>query len=224
MITKYVITVFFITILHTQFIFAQNDYKWCAEKKYIHNEKLTARFYPYDLSKNNPQFLGDWLKGDVYLENGHVVKNKLFRYNALSDQLVWLRQKDYLTAIVAKENVAAFILYPANKPEMKFVKKTLTSPLNAKSVCFMHELYSGGISLYVRYYFEQNNTNYEINQDKKYFIEKNGHVRKFKPRKRHIFQLFGSEKDTAKNIIRKNKLRIRKTDDLITFFRLYDKH
>jgi hypothetical protein len=52
-------------------------------------------FQQQQIGVGSQYYIGDWLKGDVLLDNNYVVKNKNLRYNAFFDRLIWLTPESF---------------------------------------------------------------------------------------------------------------------------------
>ncbi len=92
----------------------------------------------------------EWHRGDVTLEHGQVVYNKLLRYNGYLDELFWLYEGDYQQVLIDRNMVKEFRFRSVFTGETTLFRKLeIDSPLFiGKNEIFAEILYEGDISVY----------------------------------------------------------------------------
>jgi hypothetical protein len=188
-------------------------------------EKIIAKTYINKMIGNNNQYFNNWMPGDIYLNNGCVIKNELLRFNTFTGDLLWLRKSDYQTGIVNKQVVAGFALYDQNNlHNVKFKKIRTKNWYSGDSAnIFFQVLAEGKISLYANRKSQiLKNTNEIIEKDE-YYLLRNGILSKFIPNRYILYRLMGEEKPNMRSAIRSEHLRVKKEPQLIRAIELYNK-
>lgn len=164
----------------------------------------------------DPFYTPNWSKGWIKLENNHVLNDKILKYNALMDELFWLRDADYLQIIVKKETVKEF--YYNLRDSAFLFKKLLIKPFyQTDSIySYLQVLAEGSINFYVkREVLIKKGTN-ELYSNNFYYIQSQGNILKgFIPSRRMLLKLVGMKRDMMRTIIKSEKLKIRKEGHLI---------
>ncbi len=189
-------------------------------------EKIIARIFINQMIGKNDQFFNNWMPGDIYLNDGCIIKNELLRYNIFTDDLLWLRKTDFQTGVVNKQIVNEFTLYDQNNSLFaKFKKLKIKNWYSGDSAnIFFQVLAEGQVSLYVdRKASSLKNTN-EIVKKNEYFLLKDGILLKFIPNRYSLYRIMGKEKQNMRSAIRSEHLRVRNEPQLIRAIELYNKN
>jgi len=188
-------------------------------------KKLSGRIYINSFVGHGSQFFNKWTKGYIIMSDGQVIKNKYIRYNRYSDELIWLRNSDYKTAIVDKETVNEFIIYDEeNVPYAHFIKARIKNWYQADSTdVFLQVLAEGYVSLYaLRTVTVIRNTNEIYNKDEYYLLKKNNFY-KIDASRISLLRTLADEEAQVKQILRRNKLKVKFEPQLIEAIELLNK-
>lgn len=184
-------------------------------------------------SKNHypgSEFLfGDWMPGEIHLNNGQTVRNILLNYSAFSDALIWAAGG--MTPVeISKYHVKTFSV-STGEEERLFILSDFDTNLSSgrNDLHFYEVLYEGLNRLYVQRSLKINKSLVSDNpfkksvyyRDDRYLINIKGNwlTRPLKPASYYRYY----EKSGVKNILRKNKLSLKDEDDLAVFLRELDK-
>jgi hypothetical protein len=191
----------------------------------IYEEKIMAKAIIDNSLNNNNQYLSNWSKGDILFVDGAIVKNVFLRYNAFTDQLMWLREPEYRTGIIYKPFISGFKITDKSNISSSLYKKTnIKNWYSADSLSvFLKVLAEGPISLYIYEHLKKLRTSDEMFQDNEYILLKGGTFHKLKANRLSLFRLMGDDKPKMKSIVRSQHLKVRKEDQLIKAIELYNK-
>ncbi len=100
----------------------------------IYEPTLLGKAFYNKFPNKEEQFFNNWSNGDIYFTNNTSAKNKLIRYNALLDEILWMRERDFQIIILNRENIAS-IHFHADKENSQshFIKidhKNIQHPNN----------------------------------------------------------------------------------------------
>lgn len=171
----------------------------------------------------------EWLTGDVLLENGNAIKNKLLRYNGYLDELFWLYEGDYQQIQVDKNMISEFTLHTPAGTQARFRRIGVYSPiLIGKDEIFAEILYEGHVSVYsCRRVIETTRGDYRVGDKLIGGIKiKPGHLYIFrlpdntiriiqKIRRRNILNLFPDQRREIRRLMREKRLRPRNEKELV---------
>jgi hypothetical protein len=217
---KNLILLIILTIISGTKIFSQNSYCNCNNDE-LHSadfEKiLSGNLFISKLRSVKAQYFYKWAEGDIIMSDGQVIHDKLIRYNRYYDELIWLREKDFKSAIVDKETVSEFIIYDEEKEPYAHFKKIRIKnwyELDSTDV-FFQVLTEGDISLYAfrrTVLFSNRNEVYEKDE---YYLHKENDYVKFEPRRFILLRTIPEYKSQLRQILRKNRLKIKYEPQLI---------
>jgi hypothetical protein len=179
--------------------------------------KLTGEIFISALRSLKTQYFYKWTEGDIIMSDGYVIKDKLIRYNRYYDELIWLREKDYKSAIVDKETVSEFIIYDKEKnPYAHFKKIRIKNWYEFDSTdIYFHVLAEGDVSLYAfRRTILISNRN-EVYEKDEYYLIKGNDFLKIDPRRFRLLRALPEHKSRLRQIIRKNRLKVKNEPHLI---------
>ncbi|MGA1976240.1 MAG: hypothetical protein ABSG89_00130 [Bacteroidales bacterium] len=112
-------------------------------------------FSPAEPPDNITFFNEEWLPGDIYLDNGEIVRNIYIKYNMLLDELLWLQPESKRIIKLDKEGILQFhFLNYQGDTAVYFKRITAKRYLLAdSSKIFGQEIYKGMLSLYILHNF-----------------------------------------------------------------------
>jgi len=174
---------------------------------------------PYD---SQVVFLMPWSKGEIYFEDGHVIKDILLRYDRFDDVLTWMRGNDYKAGTVAKDLVKGFVIVDKNTQQVfRFEKRANIRSGYAQT--YAQVLAKGFMTVYVVHFLEKGSTPNELNTIKRYYLYQNNHYTSFNLSKSRFLSATGEYKKEMRAIIRQNKLSLyRNQTDLIRAVELFN--
>lgn len=173
------------------------------------------------------QFYTGWLKGDVYLTDGNIVKGELLRYNGLIDELLWMRSSDFAIASVARESVSRFVIYSSNnKIEATFQKvKQKNTQHTENEDMYLQILVEGNVVIYRKFEVIEIRSTGQLIINQYYYLQKDGEIHRFKLNRISLIHLFkDEERITLKQIIRSKHLRMNKEAGLIEAINEYNRN
>ncbi len=211
---KNMILLLILTIISGTKLFSQNSSCSCSDDE-LHSadfEKyLSGNLFISELRSIRSQYFHKWAEGDIIMSDGYVVKDKLIRYNRYYDELIWLREKDFKTAIIDKETVSDFIIYDEEKnPYAHFKKIRIKNWYEFDSTdVYIQVLTEGDVSLYAfRRTILISNRNEVYEKDEYYLFKENNYI-KVEPRRFILLRTMPEYKSRLRQIIRKNRLKVR---------------
>jgi hypothetical protein len=98
-----------------------------VDGNYTLNRLVFREYHNPINSYRGEQFLNEWAKGNINLVNGEKINNITLRYDMFSDELLYLREDDFVTGIVNKDDCEHFQI-SASQSELSFVKKQIKLP------------------------------------------------------------------------------------------------
>lgn len=154
--------------------------------------------------------------GEIELNSGEIVNNKIIRYDGLTDQLI-LSGKEKIA--VDKETIKGFYLNQvktASKLRFTKIKRSYTNDI------FMQVLVDDSIKLYVYRKLIRKASSNELSTSYTYYIEKQSKTfyPMFQISKRSLLDCFPEKQDIVKSALRKNAVKIKTEDDLIKAVKL----
>ena len=179
---------------------------------------IFAKTYTPKPPFSQKQFYNNWTRGFITYEEGNRTNDVLISYNGWLDELMWLREKDLQSGVVAKANIAGFtFLWRDNSPDEEFRKVWVSGIVSGHF--FLQVLTEGDYTLYcyrrVMYLVGKQ----DFVQSYQYYLETNGRLQSFKPNWLRVVLMFPKdERRTIRQIIRSNHLSVRKEKDLVRFF------
>jgi hypothetical protein len=180
-------------------------------------QKLSGKIFISKLRSVKIQYFYKWAEGDIIMSDGYVIKDKFIRYNQYYDELIWLRKKDYKTAMLDKETISEFIIYDEEKnPYAHFKKVRIKNWYEIDSTdVYFQVLTEGNLSLYAfRRTILIPNTN-ELYEKNEYYLHKGNDYLKIDPRRFRLLRSLPEYKSQLRQIIRKNRLKVKNEPHLI---------
>ena len=173
------------------------------------------------------QYFSNWTQGEVFLEDGDVIRNITLRYDQYLDQLLWLRKTDYRTGILSKSAVIGFKLFnPVFGKEVlgSFVKMDIHLPGLDSASAYVQVLSTGNISLYAYRNANIISTHeYVLNDNTRYIIVSGGNQYPLALRRHSLINLPVVEKTAMKTILRSEGITISKNEEgLIKAIKVYN--
>lgn len=192
---------------------------------YLQNLLISREYYNPVSYYRGDQYFNTWSPGEVVLSNGEKVTGISLRYQKYLDELLWLRNSDFRTAIVSKSIVSGFIIYDENQQTMgRFTKKSIKLPGTVPFDAYVEVLAEGRLDFYVfrnvvKAISESrfvDNTTYYVSLD-------DGGMRTIRLRRRSLIKLPGIDSELMKNIIRTNHIAFHKDEaQVAAAVRLYN--
>ena len=192
-------------------------------EKYF-EDKLTARIFIYSNPGSTIQFFNDWMKGDVFLTDSTVVKNKNLRYRGFGDQLIWARNSDFQTGIVDRDIVSGFVLYNKDESTYATFKNLNIKNRNDKNNDFhyLQVLEEGDVSFYAYKRISIEKNTQEMFEDYIYYLYINEKFIPVKLKRSTLIRLLPEDKEVIRSILKNNKLSTRNEKDMIKAVNLYN--
>jgi hypothetical protein len=206
-------------------IFGQGENCNCkSERVPAYEKRLTGKIFHNKLVGKNEQFFAYWTRGDIYLTDNSIVKDKNLRYNGLIDELLWMRDSDYKIALLDRNTIERFVLYmPDNKGTVAFVKVDQKDPKHSENNdMFLQLLADGEVKLFKKIEVTDYPVQGVVIRKDIFYLYKNNYYYRLKPGRAFLFHLFTPDKKTIKHIVRSNNLAVKKEADLIKAINLYN--
>lgn len=223
---KHIIIILILVLYFLDYSNAQQQYCNCssADQKEIFKEKLAGRDFNDFYRHDNLQFFNSWTPGTIITDQGKSIQNIYLRYNRLLDELLWLRQSDYMTIVLEKEMIDHFFINDAEGSEVLFEQIQLPSVLGGESKnVFLQVLYKGMISLYVQRKAEVLKSNNELITGNFYYLNRGEDWKRFKANRLSFMRLFEKEeKSVIRKLRREYGLSLKDEQDIRELIGLYD--
>lgn len=188
-------------------------------------DRVLAQAYTQKMKSPEIQFSDDWRKGEIQLINGEVIHSVYLRYNGFSDQLYWLRAKDYQMSMVDRSVVKSFCFTDTirNKLAVYLRADFIEKKLSEVPDVFLQVLTEGEISLYLYH-----RVNYLTNTDEyyskpEYYVKINGEIKRISLRRRSLVRLLGEKKSEMRSIIRQNDYDLSTQQGMIAAINAFNK-
>ncbi len=147
------IAAFFILLFLGFTLNAGNETQVIAPELIESQPRISGEVFNFHMQADGSQYLYDyWVKGDIFLVDGSVIRGELFKYNAYLDELIWLHPVSFKPVQAEKDFVEGFTLYPHNGDTLVFNHVTIKPWYeNEPLKLYAQELYEGRhISLVVQ--------------------------------------------------------------------------
>ncbi len=165
------------------------------------------------------EIYNQWSHGNILLNNGEVITDRIIRYDGLTDQLVVSAINENVKLVVEKNTILGFDIRMFNSDKMLYYKKISIKNLfsNENNDAFLQLLVSGKTSLYAFRRLQHIGSTNELQTYYSYVIVKeDGSVYHFLTySRRYIAGLFPDKKDVFKPQLRKQRNRVRDEEHLI---------
>jgi len=165
------------------------------------------------------EIYSQWSRGNIILNNGKIIHDRIIRYNGLSDQLVVNSITENINLVVEKSTIKGFDLQLFNTDKIIHYKRMSIQSLFSSDYnnAFLQVLVSGKTSLYAYRRLQQIGSTDDLQMFYSYVIVKEDgssyhflmYSRKF------IASLFPEKIDIFKPQLRKRHNRIRNEEQLI---------
>ncbi len=206
-------------IIYSGIVFPQTSNNNCYKdpSDTLFSPALSGTYHINKFAKYKMQYIDLWREGEVLLVSGEIAKNKYLRYNALLDEIMWMRISDYKVVMLYKDLVQGFTIYSEQGKNEKVYKKTIVPDFNYLGSIFLEVLVEGKCSLYCYRRIEMIPTIYELYPDFQYYLKMDEDYIHISLRRSSVLKAFSDEEKTKiKSIIRSNRLKIKKNEtDLI---------
>lgn len=192
-----------------------------VQSRFFLLERLTGTKY-MDVGHRNAglYFIEEWTPGRIILESGEEINNLSLHYNGFQDQLLWL--KDRTVQIILDKNIVSEFFLEKSGVSYHFKKyKIRIAKDNTDTYC--QELYEGKVKLLVirkckldsdafneemLYYIYVPRPVYCVLIGDKIFFLKNARIRS-------IYNAFPGKKDSLRQRIRQQHLKVKNEKDFI---------
>lgn len=196
-----------------------------AQTKIIDEGIICASQYINPYPTNQLQYEGDWLTGTIEFTNGKSISGVMLRYNSWLDELAWLRTSDYSVGLVIKESVKAFYFDAGpGMPKRYFTKLTASGITDSPDTGIYLELLADGpVKLYCRYKTNVTQHTGAMKFKRYYYLQYQNKLIRFNAGKRRLLSnLSPDDRLIMKDIIRQNKLKVRKQADLANAIKFFN--
>ncbi len=184
----------------------------------------------------SPYLHDDWVKGDLLLLDGSLVRGQDVRYNGYLDALIWRQPRSLQSVKVAKDMVRQFVLYPPGPDSLVFQNITLRPWYESESVnLFAQILYKGEISLVVHQRIRRTGETLEsrgariisrprIEHDPVFYVlMPDNEARELRRHsRRSLSRLFPEQRTDVRAALRNEGVRINSQEDLVRAIRVID--
>lgn len=192
----------------------------------VYETTLQGKAFYNQHPNKDKQFYNNWAKADIYLTNNTLVKNKLLRYNALLDEMLWMREEDFQIIILNRKNIASVYFYTENNNmPTKYIKidhKNLQHPNNSNMFVQLLSDVDGKVQFLKKIEVAENTNDMKLEKTERYYIYKNNEYKRLVLGKLFLYKLFGNNKKHIKQIIDDNKLSAKKEQDLIKAIHIFN--
>lgn len=204
-----------------------------------HVVMLTGEIYmpPSNLTAN-PYLTQDWVRGTISTNSGKCYANQLLKYNRLLDELFWLSPEKYQHIMLDKSKISSFSYVSASDTLIFEIIHVPDAITGKTSSVFAQRIYEGSVHVFairsarlssrtetvnlrgrsVQQQILQNRNDYFV-----YLPEQNRYV-SLRLHKRSLIALFPAQEKEMKVFLRKNRLNIKREDQLLRAFRMIDDH
>lgn len=200
--------------------------------------RISGEVFVSTLQADGSPYLHDnWVRGDLLLRDGSLVKQQYFRYNGYLDALIWRQPGSLQSVKVAKEMVKQFVLYPHGNDSLVFQNITLRPWYESASVnLYAQVLYEGEISLVVHQRIRRTGETLEsrgariisrprIEHDPVFYVlMPDNEARELRRQSRRaLSRLFPEDRAGVRSAMRSENIRINSQEDLVRAIRVIDK-
>ncbi len=185
----------------------------------------------------SPYLHDNWVRGDLFLRDGSLVREQYFRYNGYLDALIWRQPRSLQSVKVAKDMVEQFVLHPPGGDSLIFQNITLRPWYESASVnLYAQILYKGDISLVVHQRIRRTGETLEsrgtriisrprIEHDPVFYVLMPDHEARELRRhsRRSLSRLFPDHRAEVRASLRNEGIRINSQEDLVRAIKIIDK-
>jgi len=172
------------------------------------------------------EIYNQWSRGDIILNNGEKITNRIIRYDGISDQLVASEVSENVKLVVEKSTITGFDIKLFNSDSiLHYIKLTYQDIFSSEfEDGYAQVLVSGKTSLYAVRRLQHIGATFNLEQNYSYIIVKEDgtiiHFLLFS--RRYIAGLFPEKKSIFKSQLRKQSNRIRNETQLIKAIKLFN--
>lgn len=181
---------------------------------YLQNLLISREYYNPVSYYRGEQFYNTWAPGEVELLNGEKITDINLRYHKFLDELLWLRNSDFKTAIVNKSIVSGFTICDANQQVIgRFTKERIKLPGMAAFDAYLEILAEGKIGFYVFRNVVRAISESRVVDNTTYYLSLNNeefHAVRLK--KKSFIRFPGIDSELMKSIIRSNHISFRRNE------------
>jgi len=160
-------------------------------------------------SYRGEQFLNEWAKGSINLVNGEKINNITLRYDMFSDELLYLREDDFVTGIVNKDVVNTFQI-SASQSELSFVKKLIKLPAMDARISYLKVLVDREADLLVfRSVVKAISESRTVDNTIYYIFTEGDDFSPVKLRRGSLLKCSGIDRERMKKVLKENKLSLK---------------
>lgn len=221
-----------IFLINTIFVLSQAQEKNCYcnysnVTEEVLEDKITGiALSDYNIKLPEGEIYNQWSKGDIILNNGEKITNRVIRYDGVSDQLIVSQLNDFVKLAVEKSTIKGFDIQMFNSDKILHYKKLRIKPIYSSGYedGYAQLLVPGKTSLYASRRIQYVGATNEPRTYYSYIIVKDdGSMFHFLfYSRRYIASLFPEKKNIFKSQLRKQHNRVRNEDQLIQAIELYN--
>jgi hypothetical protein len=221
------IAIFYLIILTITFSFGQG--KTCICNSYAINEealqeKPTLIITNAEIKGLPKDYLfNSWANGELLLNNGELVKNKIIHYDGFSDQLFIFTGNAIEQSIVENTTVQGF--YIQSKEGKVFFKRMKIKYWFQpdSTIGYAQVLAEGKISLYVHRRVETNSSGTQLHKAYSYFMKlPDGRLYPINANRNSFLSLLPSKQKEFKAVLKSEHLRCKDDEQLAKATQLYN--
>ncbi len=220
-IARFVIKILFL-LLSPIVLQGQEEYCECPgekERNKLMEEKLLTKHYQEIFPGITNHYFMYWAKGNVVLEDGSIITNENIRLDMYQNELLWLREGDFVTGMIEKGIIYSFNFKDPKSNKRVFFKKVEMLP---GENLFLRVLVEGKVSIYVHHGARSYNNMSEIDPFSYYYLKKDGKLRKIRVGKRSLYKAMGKEKEKMKKLLKENGIRLKNEENLVEIIKKYN--
>lgn len=230
--------VFFVLLILRFTLYAGNENQVTSPELIENQPRISGEVFNFHMQADGSQYLYDyWVKGDVYLIDGSVIRGELFKYNAYLDELIWLHPLSFKPVQAEKDFVEGFTLFPLDGDTLFFNHVTIKPWYeNEPLKLYAQELYEGQhISLVVQRRIKRTGETLKssgariiatpiIEPDPVFFVVfDDGEARDIKRMtRRAVAAVFPETQKEIRSLLRQEGIRINDQNDLVKAIMLID--
>ncbi len=220
-----------ILIICTAFTYAQALSQCHCNYYPVSEEVLEDKITGITLSDENlklpeGEIYNQWSRGDILLNNGEKITNRIMRYDGIGDQLIVSSVSENVKLAVEKSTITGFDILKFNTDSVLHYKKLSFQAIfsNDYEDGYAQVLVSGKTSLYASRRLQHVGATNQLEKYYSYIIVKEDgttiHFLIYS--RRYIASLFPEKKGIFKPQLRKQRNRIKNEDQLIKAIKLYN--
>lgn len=154
--TRFIIFHIILLLAISQSVFCQSECLCPGTEKINTEPYLSGELFTPDVPLDNMTYFNNsWLPGDIFLEDGGIIKNKRIKYNGLADELFCLDPAANQVLKLDKSAICQFHYLNFNGDTSVYFRKLKVKRnlLPDSTEIYAQEIYRGDLSLYVLHNF-----------------------------------------------------------------------